>query len=95
MPSVINRNKILNKNGLRYDNEFVRHKVLDVCGDLYLAGYPILGHFKGYQSGHYLNNQLLRKLFQNKSAFAMVNMALKQREETNIIAMPIPNKIAS
>ena len=92
---VINRNKILNKNGLRYDNEFVRHKVLDVCGDLYLAGYPILGHFKGYQSGHYLNNQLLRKLFQNKSAFAMVNMTLKQREETNIIAMPIPNKIAS
>ena len=92
---VINGNKILNKNGLRYENEFVRHKVLDVCGDLYLAGYPILGHFEGYQSGHYLNNQLLRKLFQNKSAFTIVNKSLKQKEETNIIAMPLANKIAS
>ena len=92
---VINGKKILNKNGLRYDNEFVRHKVLDAYGDLYLAGFPILGHFQGCHSGHYLNNQLLRKLFQNKSSFTLVNMSSKQREETNIIALPIVNKIAS
>ena len=92
---VINGKKILNKSGLRYNNEFVRHKILDVCGDLYLAGFPILGHFEGYQTGHYLNNQLLKKLFQNKSAFAMVDMPLKKTEDTNIIAMPLPSEIAS
>tara|TARA_B100000315_G_C14487021_1_gene545665 strand:+ start:21 stop:953 length:933 start_codon:yes stop_codon:yes gene_type:complete len=92
---VLNGKKILNNSGLRYKNEFLRHKILDVCGDLYLAGSSILGHFKGFQSGHYVNNQLLRKLFKNKSAYTKVNMSSEKLKEINIIAMPIPNTIAS
>ena len=66
---VVGENNILNKEGLRFSDEFVRHKILDSIGDLYLAGSPILGYFYGNKSGHYLNNQLLRKLFSNKENF--------------------------
>ena len=55
--------EIMNEGGLRYGDEFVRHKVLDCVGDLYLAGGPILGHFAGQRTGHTSNNQILRKLF--------------------------------
>ncbi len=55
--------EIMNEGGLRYVDEFVRHKVLDCVGDLYLAGGPILGHFAGQRTGHTSNNQILRKLF--------------------------------
>lgn len=92
---VLNGKKILNNDGLRYKNEFIRHKILDACGDLYLAGSTILGHFKGFQSGHYVNNQLLRKLFKDKSAYTRVNMSSEKLEEINVIAMPILNKKAS
>ena len=61
--------KVLNDDGLRYTDEFVRHKVLDAVGDLYLAGAPILGHFHGVRSGHALNNRLLRTLFADTSAW--------------------------
>ena len=60
---VIDQDKVLNENGLRYSDELVRHKVLDAVGDLYLAGAPILGHFEGYKSGHEMNNKLLRAIF--------------------------------
>ena len=63
---VINRNKILHKNGLRYDNEFVRHKVLDAVGDLYLSGAPIRGHYRGVRAGHELTNKLLQKIIKKK-----------------------------
>ncbi len=66
---VVGENKILNKDGLRFTDEFVRHKILDSIGDLYLAGSPILGYFYGNKSGHYLNNQLLRKLFSDDSNY--------------------------
>ena len=66
---VVGKNKILNKEGLRYSDEFVRHKILDSIGDLYLAGSPIIGYFYGNKSGHQLNNQLLRKLFSNQSNY--------------------------
>ena len=69
---VIGENKILNEEGLRFDDEFVRHKILDSIGDLYLAGHPIQGYFYGNKSGHYLNNQILRKLFSDKSNFELV-----------------------
>jgi UDP-3-O-[3-hydroxymyristoyl] N-acetylglucosamine deacetylase len=69
---VIGENKILNEEGLRFDDEFVRHKILDSIGDLYLAGHPIQGYFYGNKSGHYLNNQLLRKLFSDKSNFDLI-----------------------
>ena len=69
---VVGENKILNKDGLRYTDEFVRHKILDSIGDLYLAGAPIIGYFYGIKSGHYLNNQLLRKLFSDENNFEYI-----------------------
>jgi len=70
---VVGENEILNKDGLRYTDEFVRHKILDSIGDLYLAGSPIIGYFYGNKSGHYLNNQLLRKLFSDNSNYEYIN----------------------
>ena len=69
---VVGENEILNKDGLRYSDEFVRHKILDSIGDLYLAGSPIIGYFYGNKSGHHLNNQLLRKLFSDQSNFEYI-----------------------
>lgn len=66
---VVSGDKILNEEGLRYDDEFVRHKVLDCIGDLYLAGAPILGHVQCLRSGHTLNNRLLHTLFANPDAW--------------------------
>lgn len=66
---VISDNKVLNEEGLRFDNEFVRHKVLDSVGDLYLAGGPIIGHFRGVRTGHEMNNALLRALFADETAW--------------------------
>jgi len=66
---VVGKSEILNKEGLRYVDEFVRHKILDSIGDLYLAGSPIIGYFYGNKSGHYLNNQLLRKLFSDENNY--------------------------
>lgn len=60
-------NKVMNSEGLRYKDEFVRHKFLDAVGDLALAGHYVIGHFKGHRSGHKLNNDLLRKLFESRS----------------------------
>lgn len=64
---VIKEGKVMNEDGLRFNDELVRHKMLDAVGDFALAGMPILGHFVGVNSGHALNNQLLRVLFADKS----------------------------
>ncbi len=66
---VVAGDRVLNDDGLRYDNEFVRHKLLDSIGDLYLAGGPLLARFSGDRSGHALNNMLLKKLFADKFAW--------------------------
>ncbi len=66
---VITGDGILNEGGLRFPDEFVRHKMLDAMGDLYLAGAPILGRFEGHCSGHKLNHRLLRALFQRREAW--------------------------
>jgi UDP-3-O-[3-hydroxymyristoyl] N-acetylglucosamine deacetylase len=66
---VMDEYRILNSDGLRYDDEFVKHKALDAIGDLYLLGHPIIGAFSGFKSGHALNNQLLRALLENKTAW--------------------------
>lgn len=66
---VLDEFRVLNEKGLRYDDEFVRHKVLDAVGDLYLEGYAILGHYVGYKSGHALNNQLFRALLADETAY--------------------------
>lgn len=71
---VIGKDGVLNKEGLRYSDEFVRHKVLDCIGDVYLAGGYIQGSLKGFKSGHALNNQLLRKFFADKDAWRVVQM---------------------
>ena len=66
---VVSGGKVLNEDGLRYADEFVRHKVLDAVGDLYLAGAPILGHFRGVRSGHAFNRRLLDALFSDADAW--------------------------
>ena len=71
---IVDGDEILNEGGLRYDDEFVRHKVLDAVGDLFLAGYPIQGHFSGFRSGHALNNRLLRALFDDRDAWCIVDI---------------------
>jgi UDP-3-O-[3-hydroxymyristoyl] N-acetylglucosamine deacetylase len=67
---VISGDKVLNEGGLRFEDEFVRHKMLDSIGDLYLAGAPICGHYRGLRAGHRLNNQLLRTLLADERAWA-------------------------
>lgn len=67
---VVSGNRVLNEGGLRFDDEFVRHKALDAVGDLYLAGAPIIGHYHGLRSGHTTNNQLLRALFADTDAWS-------------------------
>ncbi len=64
---------ILNDDGLRYEDEFVKHKVLDAIGDLYLLGHPLIGAFSAHKSGHALNNKLLRQLLANESAWELVS----------------------
>ena len=64
--------RILNEDGLRYEDEFVRHKILDAVGDLYLLGSSLIGEFSGYKSGHALNNTLLRKLLATQEAWEYV-----------------------
>ncbi len=72
---VIKGDAVLNEDGLRYGDEFVRHKLLDAIGDLALAGAPVRGHFQGNCSGHALNNQLLRALFADSEAWAFFGEA--------------------
>lgn len=70
---VVDEYRILNDTGFRYSDEFVKHKVLDAIGDLYLMGYSLLGEFKGYKSGHALNNKLVRALLENTEAWELVS----------------------
>ena len=69
---VVDEFRILNEDGLRYEDEFVRHKVLDAIGDLYLLGYSLIGEFRAHKSGHALNNQVLRTLMAQQDAWEMV-----------------------
>lgn len=69
---VVSDEGILNKGGLRYRNEFARHKILDCIGDVYLAGAQLQGHFHGFKSGHGLNNRLLHELFSDNEAWEVV-----------------------
>ena len=69
---VMDEYRVLNEDGLRYRDEFVRHKILDAVGDLYLLGHPVIGAFHGYKAGHALHNRLLRELLEEKSAWEFV-----------------------
>ena len=72
---VLDDYRILNEDGLRYEDEFVKHKILDAIGDLYLLGHSLIGEFSGYKSGHGLNNRLLRTLMADTSAWEEVTFA--------------------
>jgi UDP-3-O-[3-hydroxymyristoyl] N-acetylglucosamine deacetylase len=70
---VMDEYRVLNADGLRYNDEFVKHKVLDAVGDLYLAGHPIIGAFSAHKSGHALNNLLIRKLLAERDAWEPIS----------------------
>lgn len=79
---VLDDYRILNEDGLRYEDEFVKHKVLDAIGDLYLLGHPLIGAFSAYKSGHSLNNRLLRRLVARRDAWEL--MTYSDNEEAPI-----------
>jgi UDP-3-O-[3-hydroxymyristoyl] N-acetylglucosamine deacetylase len=72
---VLDEYRVLNSEGLRYDNEFVKHKVLDAIGDLYLLGHPLIGQYTAFKSGHGLNNAVARALLARTDAFEIVTFA--------------------
>jgi len=69
---VMDDYKVLNSDGLRYNDEFVKHKILDAMGDLYLLGQPLLAAYSAFRSGHAMNNKLLRELLSHKDAYESV-----------------------
>lgn len=77
---VLDDEKVINKEGLRFPDEFVKHKILDAIGDLSLLGMPIIGHFVAYKSGHKLNNLLLRKLLDHRECWETVHYFNGERE---------------
>jgi UDP-3-O-[3-hydroxymyristoyl] N-acetylglucosamine deacetylase len=81
---VVKDDKILNPEGLRNDKEFVNHKILDCIGDLYTSGYRMIAKVKCSQGGHYLTNQLLRKVFENKDNFSILEIKEKNLPHTLI-----------
>ena len=85
---VLDDYTIINKDGLRFEDEFVRHKILDAVGDLYLMGHILVGEYYGYKSGHDLNNKLIKKLYADSSAWEEV-------EEQDIKEIPISYWTAS
>jgi len=70
---VMDDYRVINDDGLRYGNEFVKHKILDAIGDLYLLGCPLIGAFSAHKSGHGLNNRLLRTLAQQRASWEAVS----------------------
>jgi len=87
---VLDESKILNEDGLRYQDEFVRHKILDAIGDLYLFGCSIIGEFSGFKSGHGLNNQLLRALMAAEDSWE--EAVFESPEDAPIAYVDTPNR---
>ncbi len=83
---VLDDYRILNEDGLRYEDEFVKHKILDAIGDLYLLGHSLIGEFSGYKSGHGLNNRLLRTLVADRSAWEEVTFETPQDAPISYVA---------
>ena len=80
---VVKGNEILNPEGLRNNKEFVNHKILDCIGDLYTSGYRIVANITCSQGGHYLTNKFLRKVFQTKENFSILEIKKKPSSYTN------------
>ena len=87
---VVDEYRILNQDGLRYDDEFVKHKVLDAIGDLYLLGYSLIGEFRAYKSGHSLNNASLRALLSQPDAWEMVTFEDGAQAPISFVTNPVP-----
>jgi UDP-3-O-[3-hydroxymyristoyl] N-acetylglucosamine deacetylase len=89
---VVDEYRVLNAEGLRYSDEFVKHKLLDAIGDLYLVGHPLIGAFSAHKSGHALNNRLLRETLALDGAWDWVSF---EREEdappalSRLYALPV------
>ncbi|TKB53721.1 UDP-3-O-acyl-N-acetylglucosamine deacetylase [Ferrimonas aestuarii] len=83
---VLDEFKILNPDGLRVDDEFVKHKILDAVGDLYLGGYAILGEFTAYKSGHALNNKLIRAVLEQQECWELVSFEQPQEVPMTYLA---------
>jgi len=81
---VLDEYKILNDEGLRYSDEFVRHKILDALGDLYMIGMPIIGKFVAFKSGHELNNKLLRLMLEQQSKWAVEHLDLEDKKSASL-----------
>lgn len=88
---VLDEFRILNSDGLRYDDEFVKHKILDAIGDLYMGGYAILGNLRAFKSGHALNNQLLRAVLQNQEAWEFVTF----EDEAEVAPIAFANPVVA
>ena len=76
--------RVVNHDGLRYDDEFVRHKILDAVGDLYLLGHAVIGAYTAYKSGHALNNKLVRAVLEDRQAWDIVTYDDEQRRPAPI-----------
>ena len=83
---VLDEYRVLNTDGLRYDDEFVKHKALDAIGDLYMLGHPILGAFQAYKSGHALNNKLLRALLADAEAWEYITFEKAEDAPSEFLA---------
>jgi UDP-3-O-[3-hydroxymyristoyl] N-acetylglucosamine deacetylase len=87
---VLNDKKIINKEGLRCPDEFVKHKILDAIGDLSLLGMPIIGHFIAYKSGHKLNNRLLQEILAHKENWCIVHHYPKEDHTESTLPLNVP-----
>ena len=86
---VMDDYRVLNEDGLRFQDEFVRHKILDAVGDLYLIGGCFIGEFSGYKSGHLMNNRLLRALLERRSAYEEVEFSDPRRSPVSYRPVPV------
>lgn len=87
---VMDNFRVLNEDGLRYEDEFVKHKVLDAIGDLYLLGHPLIGSFSAHKSGHALNNRILRTMLQDRDAWEIVSYEESDRAAISFMrAIPV------
>ncbi len=88
---VLDDRRIINKDGLRFPDEFVKHKILDAIGDLSLLGIPIIGHFVAYKSGHRLNNLLLKELLIRKECWMLVSRFSKEGMLNELKSLRVPS----
>jgi len=88
---ILDDEKIINKGGLRTPDEFVKHKILDAIGDLFLLGMPIIGHFVAYKSGHRLNNILLKELMSKQDCWEIISCNNKEEAKHKLTSLNIPS----